>query len=126
MNSVILVGRLTRDPELRTTANGTSVCGFSLAVQRPRSWKNSDFINCVAWSQSGEFLSRNFKKGDNVAIAGYLTSRSYQDKDGNKRMAFEVVVEQVEFASNKSDSKPSTATQDSGYTEISPDEDLPF
>ena len=104
MNKVILMGRLARDPELRSTPNGVSVCTFSLAVSRR--FKNAngeyeaDFINCVAWRQTAEFISKNFVKGRMLGVAGSLQTRSY-DKDGQKRYVTEVSVDEAYFAGDK-------------------------
>ena len=85
MNSINLVGRLTADPELKTTQSGISVCTFSLAVNRPRVKDTTDFINCVAWRQSAEYLCNYGRKGNLVAVSGVLTSRKYDDSNGNHR-----------------------------------------
>lgn len=102
-SKVILMGNLTRDPETRTTNSGQSVTSFSLAVGR--SWKGSDgqtqeqtsFINCVAWGRPGEVIAQYVKKGNPLLVSGRLDQRSYEDKDGNKRQAVEVVVEDFNF-----------------------------
>ena len=102
-NKVTLMGNLTRDIDLRTTPNGQSVGNFSLAVSR--SWKNQNgeqqeatsFINCVAWGKPGEIIAQYLKKGDPLLISGRLDQRSYEDKDGNKRQAVEVNVEDFNF-----------------------------
>ena len=102
-NKVILMGNLTRDVEVRTTPSGQSVANFSLAVSR--SWKGQDgqqqeqtsFINCVAWGKPGEIIAQYVKKGDPLLVSGRLDQRSYDDKDGNKRQAVEVVVEDFNF-----------------------------
>ena len=105
MNKVILVGNLTRDPELITTNNGISVCKFGLAVQRRFTNQNgereADFINIVAWRQNADFCYKYFKKGNKVALVGSLQTRSYDAQDGSKRTATEVVVDEIEFASSK-------------------------
>ena len=101
LNVVVLSGRLTQDPELKTTPNGISVCSFSIAVERRfRSGeeRQSDFINIVTWRSSAEFVSKYFKKGQMIAIRGSIQTRRYQDKDGNNRNAFEVVADEVQFA----------------------------
>ncbi|MFZ1258021.1 MAG: single-stranded DNA-binding protein [Candidatus Saccharimonas sp.] len=102
-NKVILMGNLTRDVELRTTPSGQTVANFSLAVSR--SWKGQDgqtqeqtsFINCVAWGKAGEIIAQYVKKGDPLLVSGRLDQRSYDDKDGNKRQAVEVNVEDFNF-----------------------------
>lgn len=136
MNSVNLIGRITRDPELRSTAQGESVCSFTLAVQR--AYKNAqgeyiaDFINCVAWRQTAEFISKYFKKGQQMGVEGSIQTRSWDD-NGTTRWATEVKVENVTFIgkveSGKTDAESSTS--DSGAVLPTPevpvdDEDLPF
>ena len=102
MNKVILVGRLTRDPEKRSTGQGTSVTSFTIAVSRR--FKNADggydadFINCVAWRSTADFVAQYFQKGSRIGVVGSLQSRSYDDKNGNRRYVTEVNVEEVEFA----------------------------
>lgn len=107
-NKVILMGNLTRDIEMRTTPSGQSVANFSLAVSR--SWKGQDgqtqeqtsFINCVAWGKPGEIIAQYVKKGDPLLVSGRLDQRSYDDKDGNKRQAIEVNVEDFNFIGGRS------------------------
>ncbi len=106
-NLVVLTGRLTADPELKTTSNGLSVTTFSIAVDRRyRSGeeRQTDFINVVAWRQSAEFITKYFKKGNLIGIEGSIQTRRYQDKNGNNRTAFEVVVNNVQFVESKRDS----------------------
>ena len=110
MNVVCLVGRLTADPELRQTPNGTNVCSFSVAVNRAFSGANgerqADFINCVAWRQTAEFISRYFRKGQNSGLNGTIQTRTYQDKDtGKNRTAFEVVINNAYFVESKGTSQ---------------------
>ena len=101
MNKIILIGNLTRDPELRQTTNGTPVCSFTLAVNRrmanAQGIREADFINCVAWSKEGEFVQKYFTKGMKMALEGRLQIRSYDAQDGTKRTVAEVVAENVEF-----------------------------
>ncbi len=109
MNVVCLLGRLTQDPELRQTTNGTSVCSFSIAVNRQFAsqdgTRQADFINCVAWRQTGEFISKYFQKGSMIGINGSIQTRQYQDKDtGKNRTAFEIVVSNAHFADSKGNS----------------------
>jgi len=105
MNQVILMGRLTRDPELRHTQSGLPVASFSLAVDRRFGSKDgerqTDFIDCVAWRQTAEFLSKYFTKGRMCAVHGTLQIRDWQDKEGNKRRSAEVVVDNVYFCGDK-------------------------
>ncbi len=113
LNRAILMGRLTRDPELRQTPNNVSVVTFSLAVDRnyqaDKNNKQTDFINIVAWRHTAEFVSKYFTKGQLVAVEGSIQTRSYQDKDGNNRTAFEVVADQVYFAEKKNPANTSGA-----------------
>ncbi len=105
-NLVVLTGRLTADPELKTTPNGISVTTFSIAVDRRyRSGeeRQTDFINIVAWRQSAEFITKYFKKGNLIGIEGSIQTRRYQDKNGNNRTAFEVVANNVQFVESKRD-----------------------
>ena len=105
LNRVILMGRMVADPELKQTPNGVSVATFRLAVERNYQSKDSnervcDFISCVAWRQTGEFITRYFSKGSMIAIEGSIQTRQYQDKNGNKRTAVEVIADQAYFAGN--------------------------
>ena len=105
MNSTNMIGRLTADPELRRTTDGTAVCTFTLAVRRPRVKDTSDFIDFVAWRQSAEYLSQYGHKGDIVAVSGPLTSRKWKDKNDNNRINWEIQAETVELLSSKKDSQ---------------------
>lgn len=133
MNNVSLLGRLTADPELRQTPNGVSVCSFSVAVQRPYSSngeRQTDFINCVAWRQTGEFISRYFRKGNMIGLTGFIQTRQYQDKDtGKNRTAFEVIINNAYFAESKSADAGNTQNTDvpAGFEAIDDtSSDLPF
>ena len=133
MNNVSLLGRLTADPELRQTPNGVSVCSFSVAVQRPYSSngeRQADFINCVAWRQTGEFISKYFRKGNMIGLTGAIQTRQYQDKDtGKNRTAFEVVINNAYFAESKSTDAGNTNNEDvpAGFDRIDDtSSDLPF
>ena len=110
MNSINLIGRMTADPELRRIQDGTAVCTFTLAVRRPRVKDTSDFIDCVAWRQSAEYLTQYGHKGDIVAVSGALNSRKWTDKNGNNRTSWEAVAESVELLSNKKNSEASGNT----------------
>ena len=108
-NLVVLTGRLTADPELKTTPNGISVTSFSIAVDRRyRSGeeRQTDFINIVAWRTSAEFICKYFKKGNLIGIEGSIQTRRYQDKNGNNRTAIEVVANNVQFVESKRDAAP--------------------
>lgn len=105
LNNIVLMGRLTADPELRHTGVGTAVANFTLAVDRDfgakGGEKETDFIDCVAWRQTGEFVSKHFTKGRMAVVIGRLQIRSFTDKDGNKRRNAEVVADMVYFGDSK-------------------------
>lgn len=101
MNHGSYVGRLTADPELKQTQNRISVCSFTLAIDRPGTRDKTDFINFVAWRQTAEFICKYFRKGQNIGVTGYLSSRQYEDKNGNRRTAFEVVADRAEFVESR-------------------------
>ena len=115
MNKVILIGRLTKDPELKTTSNGLSTVTFSLAVQRPFTNQNgereADFINCVAWRKQAENIAKYCNKGSQVAAEGRISTRSYDAQDGTKRYVTEVVCDNVTFLG----AKGSGSTGNTGY-----------
>lgn len=103
-NLVVLTGRLTADPELKTTPNGISVCTFGIAVDRAYKKgeeKETDFLNVVAWRERGEFVSKWFTKGSLIGIEGSIQTRKYTDKNGNNRTAFEIVANNVHFVESK-------------------------
>ena len=117
MNKVVLVGNLTKEPEKRATPQGVSVTTFTVATQKR--FKNADggydadFINCVAWRTTADFVAQYFVKGSRIGVVGSLQTRSYDDKDGNKRYVTEVVADEVEFCgSKKANSKPDYVPQD--------------
>lgn len=136
MNQGAYIGRLTADPELRQTQGGISVTGFTLAIDRPGARDKTDFINFVAWRQTAEFICKYFRKGQKIGIIGYLTSRQYEDKNGNQRTAFEVVADRAEFVEsrqkaegwNSSQEPPAYQAQQTqqGFEEIAGEDDLPF
>lgn len=110
MNKVVLIGRLTRDPELRYTQSGKAFCTFTLAVDRRFSKQNNnqpttDFIPCMAWDKLAEIVGNNLAKGRRVGVEGHLQTRNYEAKDGSKRSAFEVVVNELEFLDPKGQSQ---------------------
>jgi single-strand DNA-binding protein len=117
LNSVIIMGRLTADPELRTTPSGVSVTRFTVAVdrrfQRQGEDRQTDFINVVAWRQTADFVTRFFKKGQMIAVQGSLQVSNYEDKNGNKRTNYDVVADNVSFCGSKSESSNFGARQDS-------------
>ena len=110
LNHIVIMGRLTRDPELRRTGSGVAVASFSLAVDRDFGNRESgeretDFIDCVAWRQTGEFVSKYFQKGSMAVVSGRLQIRSWTDKEGNKRRTAEVVADNVYFGESKRNSE---------------------
>ena len=113
LNKVILIGRLTRDPELMSTPQGISTCSFSLAVDRnyqnAGGERQTDFINCVAWRQTAEFLPKYFQKGNLICVEGSIQTRSWKDNDGNNRYATEVVVDRSYFVESKAATKEQSA-----------------
>ena len=144
MNKVVLMGRLTRDPEVRyTQTNNTLVASFSLAVNRrfvrQGEERQADFINIVAWSKTGEFCSKYFKKGQQVGVIGRIQTRTWDDDQGTKHYVTEVVAEEAYFADSKKDSydngdnfannfgntMPGANDANSDF-EVSSDDDLPF
>lgn len=132
MNITVLLGRLTANPEIRQTHNGTSVCSFTLAVDRySNGERKADFINCIAWRQNADNIARFFKKGSMIAINGSIQTRTYQDKDtGKNRTSFEVLVDRFHFtgsANNQSQNNDfSTSALDEFAPMASDDGDLPF
>ena len=144
LNKVILAGRLTADPELKQTTSGISVVSFTIAVNRKYSKEQQqpDWISVIAWRQTAEFISRYFKKGSAICIVGAIQTRSWQDQQGQKRYATEVVADEAMFVDSKSDNQPAAngasvpgaigyvpeayATTAPKFEEIPPDEDLPF
>ena len=108
LNKIVIMGRLVRDPDLRRTQAGTAVAAFTLAVERDfkdaaTGERTADFIDCVAWRQTGEFVSRYFSKGRMAVAEGRLQLRDWVDRDGNKRRSAEVVVEQIYFGDSRSE-----------------------
>ncbi len=105
MNKVILMGRLTRDPELRTTQNNTSFCQFTVAVDRryksASGERQADFINCMAWRQTAEFITRYFNKGARIAVVGSIQTSSWDDNEGKRQYKTEVVVDEAYFTESK-------------------------
>ena len=120
LNHITIMGRLTRDPELRRTGSGKPVSSFTVAVDREFSQgdqKETDFIDCVAWNKTGEFVDKYFSKGSMIVVAGRLQIRSWTDKDGNKRRSAEVVADNVYFGESKSqESRGTQAPSYGGYT----------
>lgn len=146
LNTVAIMGRITADPELKTTPSGVSVTSFKLAVERnyaPQGKERpTDFIPVVAWRNTAEFITKYFAKGQMIAVSGSIQSRQYEDKDGNKRTAVEVLANEVSFCGSKNDSKPAdiapiideprnaysepAPAENIDFEEIMGDDDLPF
>lgn len=128
MNGVFISGYLTADPELRTTNSNKSVVSFSVGVRRPFTKNTTDFIDCVAWESNAEFLSKYFRKGSRIEIAGTLQTRTYE-KDGTRRKVTEVFCNNIEFGESKKNSEDTAnGPQPNTTTEISYEDgdDLPF
>lgn len=127
-NLAIIIGRTCATPELRTTPNGTSVCSFTAAVDR--AFKNADgervtdFINCVAYRSNAEFVSKYFPKGSMIGLQGNIQTRSYTDKEGNKRTVTEIVVDRAFFAGGKE--KTSVEVESPAQSDFGDSEDIPF
>lgn len=139
LNTAILMGRLTADPELKTTNSGLSVTSFCVAVDRryqKDGERQTDFINVTAWRQTAEFVNRYFHKGSMIAVQGSIQTRNYEDKNGNKRTAVEIVADNVSFCGSKSESettaqntpRPSVNVPVDDFTPLGNDDDdgLPF
>ena len=128
LNEVRLCGRLAADVELKQTPNGTPVCSFSIAINRRVAKdkpQKADFIDCVAWRGTAEFISKYFKKGSSIYIFGSMEKRSWTDNNEQKRYVTEVIVEKAEFVDGKSEETPSFVP-DVNFEDIKEDEDLPF
>lgn len=129
LNRIIVMGRMTRDPELRRTNSGTAVASFTVAVDRdfkPQSGeKETDFIDVVAWRNTAEFVSKYFSKGRMAVVEGRLQIRDWTDKDGNKRRTAEIVADSVYFGDSKRDGGE-TVEPKGVFSEIEDDGDLPF
>ncbi|MBQ2841966.1 MAG: single-stranded DNA-binding protein [Clostridia bacterium] len=146
LNNAVIMGRLVADPELRTTGSGISVSSFTVAVDRRFTRqgedRQADFIDIIAWRQTAEFVCKYFRKGSMIAIQGYIQTRMYEDKNGNKRKAVEIVADNVSFCGSKAESNtnafaredsfanaqpaPSYSTADEGDFKEIPEDDLPF
>ena len=137
MNSIAIHGRLTRDPEMRQTASGTSVTNFCVAVDRDykdqNGEKQTDFFDCTAWKGRGEVIAKYFQKGSEICVTGNMESRKYKDKEGNNRTAWEINVQGFDFCGSKGDKSSSGAggyqsEPSQGFIEVddSDGEVLPF
>ena len=122
LNHIVIMGRLPRDPELRRTGSGTAVASFTVAVDRDYAAqgqeKETDFIDCVAWAQKGEFVAKYFTKGSMIVVSGRLQIRGWTDKDGNKRRSAEVLADNCYFGESKgsSEGRPAAQTAAQEYT----------
>lgn len=146
LNNVVLMGRLTADPELRQTGSGVEVTSFTIAIDRAfvrqGEERQTDFINCVAWRQNAKFISSYFRKGQMIAVTGSIQTRNYEDKNGNKRVATDIVVNSASFCGSKSENSSAPSQRDSvpysapaasystavasDFEELQGDDDLPF
>lgn len=146
LNSIIIMGRMCNDPELKTTQNGVSVTSFNVAVDRPYQKsgqeKETDFIPCTAWRNTAEFISKYFHKGSMICIQGSLTTRKYTDKSGQQRTAYEIQTEHAHFTGEKKTAEngaqsepvvstppkaaPASSNSSGDFSEIAGDDDLPF
>lgn len=133
INNVTIMGRLTAAPELKATSSGISVTSFCIAVDRRYTpaggEKATDFINCVAWRNTAEFVAKYFKKGDMIAVTGEIQTRGYTDRDGNKRTAVEVVINNASFCGSKSNGNNELAApSETEWADVTEeiDDDLPF
>lgn len=131
LNTIIIMGRLVRDPEVRRTNSGKTCASFTVAVDRDYGDKQADFLDCVAWQQTGDFVDKYFMKGDPIVVQGRMQSRDWTDKQGGKRRAWEIVVGQVHFAAggkrNAEAPAAPVAAADSDYDALLDDDpNFPF
>ena len=125
LNSITLMGRMTKDPELRYTKTDTPVASFTLAVDRDFG-DGADFIDCVAWRKTGEFAQKYFSKGRLTVVAGRLQIRDWTDKEGKKRYAPEVVVDHIYFGGDKKKTETQSAPSGSAFVDLDDEEEVPF
>ena len=131
INKAILMGRLTRDPELRRTDSGKAVCNFTVAINNGYGEEQkADFVSCVAWNKTAEFVDKYFTKGRMIIVVGRIQTRTWEDRDGKKNYVTEVVASEVAFGESKKDagggSAGYTPADDDGFTPIDSRDDLPF
>lgn len=134
INHVTLHGRFTDVPQLRKTNSGKSVCTFTLAVDRMKREDPADFINCVAWERTAEFINNYFTRGQEAAVEGRLANRQYEDRDGNKRYVTEVIIQTIDFCGSKNaardntgaEREPAYPAQQQTFEELGDDGELPF
>lgn len=131
INKSIIGGRIASEVNLKATQNGTFVCSFTIAVSRKGKREETDFINCVAWRSMAEFISKHFHKGSSICIVGNIQTRSWEDGDGKKKYATEVIVDEASFVDSKSESIASESpaeviptTETEGFLDVT-DEQLP-
>lgn len=127
INKAILMGRLTKDPELRRTDSGKAVCKFSIAISNGYGENaQTDFINCVAWNGTAEFVDKYFSKGKMIGVVGRISTRSWDGSDGKKNYATEVVANEVSFCESKRNEDIPLDDDMSGFSPLDADEDMPF
>lgn len=130
MNKAILIGRLTKDVEIRTNENGTNIASFTLAVSRNFTNKNgereADFINCIAFNKNAENIAKYTKKGSQLAVNGRIQTRSYEAKDGSKRNATEIIVDEFTFLDKKEDKQDLSNMSDSQIVQAVVNDEDPF
>ena len=128
INKTVLGGRLTADVEVKQTNSGVPVCSFTIAVTRKANREETDFINCVAWRNTAEFIGKYFGKGSSICVTGAIQTRSWQDQNGNKKYATEVVVDEAYFVDSKQDSETQNYQKqsDAEFEAVKADDDLPF
>ena len=120
MNKVELIGRLTKEPEIKLTSNQTQYCNFTIAVDRrfkdANGQRQADFINCVAWKNTAVFIQKYFHKGNKIGVVGSIQTRSYDDQNGQKHFVTEVIADEVEFVESQQSSQPATAPNETAVT----------
>lgn len=130
INKAILMGRLPRDPEIRHTDSGKAVCNFTVAIENGYGEeKSTDFISCVAWNKTAEFVDKYFAKGRMIIVVGRIRTRTWEDRDGKKNYVTEVVASEVAFGESKKDAATNSAGHTAAgddFTPIDSDDDLPF
>ena len=125
MNRAVLLGRLTKDPEIRYTQNNKAVASFTIAINRRFNKDETDFINCVAWDKTAEFISKYFGKGNMIAVVGRIQTRNYENNEGKKVYVTEVVVDEAYFTGEKKEDRPAPRADD-GFYPLDDNDDLPF
>lgn len=120
MNKVELIGRLTKEPEIKLTSNQTQYCNFTVAVDRrfkdANGQRQADFINCVAWKNTAVFIQKYFHKGNKIGLIGSIQTRSYDDQNGQKHFVTEVIADEVEFVESQPSAQPATAPNETAVT----------